>query len=323
MQLPTFLSIIVEFMLLLFFNFVMNFRRTVDAAVFKPIVSICVLSKDDSPQLHLLAITQCGIRLYFTTTKLMTTQPMIPQLPAQLNQSMQIQQQLNQSMPAPTIGGSSIVDMNRSCGLYLMHVRLPPGYTPNTTIGKPKFVHSAFYKHGTLLMISTPQQDQDLLYALSSEPFPHRPFLVESTSMLQLEGQVWGIAEIPQNLSDGIYGPLQLAKNPQRVVLLTNQGAHIIAIMKPVDLLKQILLSCNGAQHDAVKSYFQIQGESQACATSLLLACANTNMANDLGIFATQAYFLYGGEPHYGNTGPYYQMQGNLNGNIKTLTCEF
>lgn len=247
-------------------------NRTIDELVFKPVVTICPLSISDCPNLHLLAVTQHGVRFYFSTTPLMQPQSATP--------------------PNETIKPQS---------LYLLHVRLPPGYTPNATIGKPKQIHAAFYSSGTLLMVSTPQQDQDVLWSLSSEPFPLRPYLAESSTVMPLNGQVWSIAEMGNDLnSSALVSPLQSAKTNKKVILLTNQGVQIIALVKPMHMLMQLLLGCHGPHHEAIKGYFQSQTEANACATSVLLACMEAFRGTDMGIWATQAFLLYGGEPNYG-----------------------
>lgn len=260
------------------------YSRTVDAAVFKPVVSICPLSIEDSSSLHLIAVTQCGVRLYFSTTNM-------------LDQNVQ---------PPVTPTGTPITpEAPRPQNLYLLHVRLPPGYTPNASVGKPKQVHSAFYNNGTMLMVSTPQQDQDLLWSLSSEPFPARQYLAESSTVVPLNGQVWGIAEVrDSNSKSALANPLKSARTNKKIVLLTNQGAHIIALVKPIDLLKQLLIAFHGPHHDAVKAYFQAQTEQQACATSLLLACMEAYRGTEIGMWATQALIVYGGEPQIYQTDP-------------------
>lgn len=246
--------------------------RTIDPSVFKPVVAICPLTVEDSLNLHLLAVTQCGVRLYFSTTPLLQ--------PTQTN---------NNAMP---------VDPAKPQSLYLLHVRLPPGYTPNTTAGKPKNVHNAYYSKGNLLMMSTPQQEQDILWSISSEPFPLRPYLAESTTLITLNGQVWGVADvIEERPNEKVSNVLTIAKNEKKVVLLTNQGAHVVALKKQVHLLQQLLIACHGAHHEAVKGYFQSQTEPQACATSVLLACMYNG--TEIGIWAKQAFLLYGGEPHF------------------------
>lgn len=248
-----------------------NVLKTVDASVFKPVTALCPLTDEDCPNLHLLAVTQSGVRFYFSTTPL------------------QIVQQPNTMEPP------------KPQGLYLLHVRLPPGYTPNATVGKPKQVHTAFYSQGSLLMVSSPQQEQDLLWSLSSEPFPLRRYLAESSTVMPLDGQVWAMAEIKPKFQDNLKTtPLRNAQNPRKVVLLTNQGAHIVALLKPVDLLQQLLMASHGPHNESVKAYFQTQSESQACATSVLLACMESLRGSDLVLWATQAFLLYGGEPTFG-----------------------
>ena len=256
--------------------------------MYKPVVALCPLTIEESPNLHLIAVTQGGVRLYFSTTSIFVNE-------------------------VPLAQGQPTTDIMRPQNLYLLHVRLPPGYTPNATVGKPKLVHTAFYNNGTLLMASTPQQDQDILWSLSSEPFPCRPFLAESSTILQLNGQAWSIAECvdpdTESTATTKMNPLNSAKMNKKVVLLTNQGAHIIALIKPVDILQQLLLACHGPHHEAVKGYFQMQTESQACATSLLLACMKVYKGTEIGMWATQAFLLYGGEPQFGQN---YLMNQNV-----------
>ncbi|XP_058446271.1 nuclear pore complex protein Nup154 [Malaya genurostris] len=254
-----------------------NILRTIEPSIFKPVTALCPLSLEDSPQFHLIAITQTGVRFYFST---------VPVLYG-------IQQQQQQQQPGtPTFE-------QRPQGLYLLHVRLPPGYTPNTTVGKPKQVHSAFYSQGSLLMVSTPQADQDLLWSLSSEPFPSRQNLVESSTVMTMDGQVWAIAEVKPKDKVTVDTPLRAAQVPNKVALLTNQGVHIVSLLKSVDILQQLLLACHGPHNEAVKAYFQVQTEPQACATSLLLACIETFKGTELGDWAAQAFILYGGEPFF------------------------
>lgn len=70
----------------------------------------------------------------------------------------------------------------------------------------------------------------------------------------------------------------------------------MITKLRPVDLLRQILID-RGPDSDAVKSYFQVQKEEQACATCLILACLESQQNKQISEWATRAFFLYGGEP--------------------------
>lgn len=271
-------------------NMAGNILKTVEMSVFKPVTAICALDAFDSQKIHLMAITHSGVRFYFSITPIHT-------FTTQLNSG--ISQVQNAEVQKPQ-------------GLYLMHIRLPPGYTPNATIGKPKQVHGAFYKNGSLIMVSTPQPDLDLLWSISSESFPMRPSLTESSTVMQLDGQVWAIEEVETQKSTTCNSLIRTEQMPRKIVLLTNQGAHIVALLKPIDFLRQLLVSCNGAHHEAVKSYFQAQQEPQACATSLSLACLEQNRSADLVQWATQAYMLYGGEPHFVTSIQQQQQQQQL-----------
>lgn len=240
-------------------------------------VAICPLTQDDCANLHLIAITQTGVRLYFSTI------PYIDNTAPQHN----------------TYPGTELSDTAQPENLYLLHVRLPPGYTANATVGKPKQVHSALACSGNVLMVSTPQQDQDLLWSLSTEPFPLRTYLAESSTVIPLNGQVWSIAEMKGIFEHEMHiNPLKGDRANKKIVSLTNQGAYIIALIKPVGLLKQLLLSCHGPHHDAIKNYFRIQTPSLACVAAIHLACMEAYKGTEIEMWATQAFLLYGGEPH-------------------------
>lgn len=266
--------------------------RTVDTTIFKPIVSINPLKSQDCANLHLIAVTESGVRLYFSTV------------------SFHEVQQLN-NVPAADRLAENVQPSN----LYLQHVRLPPGYTANATSGKPKSVHSSYYSNGTILMASSTQQDQDLLWSLSSEPFPLRSYLAESSTAFPLDGQVWAIAETyATNVEGSLNMPLKNDRTNTKIVLLTNQGAYVVALVKPMGLLVQLLTACHGPDHDAVKNYFQIQSEAQVCVASLLIACMEAYRGTEIGMWATQAFILYGGEPQLTNRN---QMFNTFNGKIE------
>ncbi|XP_036320971.1 nuclear pore complex protein Nup154 [Rhagoletis pomonella] len=294
--------------------------KTVDNSIFSKIKSICPLSIDDSLNLNLLAITQSGVRLFFATRPLSSaqnpSQQHLQQQQIQLSQT--LQKQTSTNFPSTNTSGlvsaQSAQDLSKPQGLYLYHVRLPPGYTPNTTVNKPKQVHSAYYSEGTLLLISTSQQDQDHLWSISSAPFLSRPYLAEATAVLSLDGIVWSLAEVRDKCESKLNSILRKAKKAKKVVLLTNQGAHIIALLKPVDILQQLLTAYSGPHNEAVKAFFQIQTESEACTTSLLIACADQFRNTDLAIWAAQALLLYGGEPYY-----HYQMLANAQGGTSKI----
>lgn len=194
-------------------------------------------------------------------------------------------------------------------GIFLLHVRLPPGYTPNATTNKPKQVHAAHQSEGTMLMITTQQQEQDLLWSVTSSPFTSCTYLVESTALEGLDGIVWSLAELSDSIDANTTSMLYNARTPRRVVLLTNQGTHIVELLKTVHFLQQLLVACKGPHHETVKMFFQSQNEREACFTALLIATSDQFRGTDIALWATQAFMLYGGEPCYLN----YQNNRNFN----------
>lgn len=238
------------------------------------------MTQEDCANLHLIAVTQSGVRLYFSTIPYADPQAV---------------QQYN-AYP----GAEKLSEPIQPQNLYLLHVRLPPGYTANATVGKPKQVHSALACSGNVLMVSTPQQDQDLLWSLSTEPFPLRTYLAESYTVIPLNGQVWSITEMKGTYEQKMFvNPLKNDRTNKKIVSLTNQGAYIIALIKPVGLLKQLLVSCHGPHHDAVKNYFRIQTPSLACVSAIHLSCMELYKGTEIEMWATQAFLLYGGEPRF------------------------
>ena len=264
-------------------NAALNVIKTVDSSIFKPIIDICVLSHSEYSALCFIAVSQSGVRLYFSA----------------FNPN-NFQQMMDPNMP-----------LNRIQNLTLQHVRLPPGYTPNATCGKPRNVHAAFYSAGSMLMVSSPQPDQDILWSLSAEPFLHtaltpltetmRRVLAESSTMMHLDGQVWAVAEVKEKTALTLKYPLRDAQMAKKVILLTTQGAHIVELLKPADLLQQVLSACHGAHHEAVKTFFEAHIEPESCAMSLMLACMEALVGTEISDYATQSFFRYGGEPIFIN----------------------
>lgn len=96
---------------------------------------------------------------------------------------------------------------------------------------------------------------------------------------------------------------------PRKYVVLTSQGVHILLKLRPVDILKQFLLDGRGADSEAVKNFFMVETEDQACATSLILASLESHTNAELAEAATRAFFIFGGEPKLSGCTTYNQTQ--------------
>ncbi|KAK9883024.1 hypothetical protein WA026_001236 [Henosepilachna vigintioctopunctata] len=244
--------------------------KTLDSQNFRPIVSISAVESTESQFTNLVAITQTGVRLYFSTSSLSNPQP-------------------NQ----------------RPYTLSLQHVRLPPGYSANITV-RPRMVHAGNYRDRNCILVST-VNEMDVLWCISGDMFSFSHTMMEAYTSLKLGASAICISEVRKEASDvNLYyskqelAPLVVRQHyepPRKYVVLTSQGVHILLKYRPVDLLKQLLLEGRGPDSETVKSFFVIETEDQACAISLILACLESQTNVDLAEAATRAFFLYGGEP--------------------------
>lgn len=89
----------------------------------------------------------------------------------------------------------------------------------------------------------------------------------------------------------------QHSEAPKKYIVLTSHGVQIFIKLRPVDILKQILKESHGQDTEALKTFFMLQKEDQACATTLILASLASEDDIEVSEYATRAFFLFGGEP--------------------------
>lgn len=251
--------------------------NTIDAANFRPLVHIEPIQLRESLQVHLVAVTQSGVRLYYCTM----------------------------SAQSPEARPST---------LCLLHVRLPPGFSTHAPPQRVSGVHAALCRRGTTLLVARHGEDRDVLWALSSDAFPFRPHLMETHTLVPLDGRAWCLAEVGR---DGAPIPLctvmtsggaavpseppvvvtQHMERPRRFVLVSPGGCHLVEKPRPVDQLRKLLLDSGGPAGEGVQSFFQLHGEVQACACCLILACTPSLAEGKVAEWAAQSLFLHGGEP--------------------------
>ncbi|KAL7848307.1 hypothetical protein AOLI_G00230250 [Acnodon oligacanthus] len=256
-----------------------NIARTIDRSVFKPIVQIAVIDRSESSDCQLLAITHAGIRLYFSTT------PFSPP-------------NARQNMARPSL-------------LALVHVRLPPGFSASSTLQKPAKVHRALYSKGVLLMTTSETEDSDVLWCINHDSFPFKKPLMEAQMTSNIDGHTWALCALEDTKAPKILTPLnkdfipltdspvvvqQHNIPPQKFVLLSAQGSHIFHKLRPVDQLRHLLVSSGGGESEEIERFFKLHREEQACATALILACSSAACDREVSLWATRAFFRYGGE---------------------------
>ncbi|XP_006813093.1 nuclear pore complex protein Nup155-like, partial [Saccoglossus kowalevskii] len=117
--------------------------RTIERSNFKPIVHISAIPTTESYNVHLVAVTQSGVRLYFSTAP------------------------FNNLHARPSM-------------LALVHVRLPPGFTATAAPQRPSNVHKAYYKQGTLLLCCGQSEDMDSVWCINPDSFPFQRPLMET-----------------------------------------------------------------------------------------------------------------------------------------------
>ncbi|MCI4388036.1 hypothetical protein PGIGA_G00080920 [Pangasianodon gigas] len=256
-----------------------NIARTIDRSVFKPIVQIAVIDRSESSDCQLMAVTHAGVRLYFSTT------PFAPP-------------NARQSISRPNL-------------LALVHVRLPPGFSASSTLQKPSKVHKALYNKGVLLMAASETEDNDILWCINHDSFPFKKPLMEAQMTSNVDGHSWALCAIEEMKVPKIVTPLnrdfipltdspvvvqQHNIPPQKFVLLSAQGSHIFHKLRPVDQLRHLLVSSSGGESEEIERFFKLHREEQACATALILACSTAACDREVSVWATRAFFRYGGE---------------------------
>ena len=249
-----------------------------DRSCFKPLVSIAAVESSESTNVHLVAVTSSGVRLYFTA-----------------------------------LGYRSLLEATPSTRpqtLTLAHVRLPPGYAANAAPQRPNQVHSALYSRGVLLLSAATASENDVVWSLSNSLFPAVSQLSESQNTIALDGKTWALSEVtPQPpaaaVSPAPEPPLVVTqhRSPARqFVLLTPQCCHMVTQLRPVDLLRQLLVDASGPDGAGVRAFFQLLREDQACATALILACSTSVQDGQLADWASRAIYLHGGQVRISGT---------------------
>ncbi|TRY66457.1 hypothetical protein DNTS_035000 [Danionella cerebrum] len=256
-----------------------NIARTMDRSLFKPIVQMAVIDRSESSDCQLLAITHAGVRLYFSTM----------------------------AFAPPNAKHLS----GRPGFLSLVHVRLPPGFSASSTVQKPTKIHKALYSKGVLLMAASETEDCDALWCINHDSFPFKKPLMEAQMTLNVDGHSWALCSIEETKSPRIVTPLNkdlipVAESPlvvqqhnippQKFILLSAQGCQIFHKLRPVDQLRHLLVSSAGGESEDIERFFKLHREEQACATALILSCSTAASDREVSVWATRAFFRYGGE---------------------------
>lgn len=132
--------------------------RTVERSNFKPIVHISALTKSESGNIHLVAITKTGTFFWSISSDWFVTFKVGQKIPYFMKWNSLVPSIIFFSFHF-AIGVRLYFTTNpfgnnkgRPCMLTLVHVRLPPGFSASTTVHKPQNVHMAYHKKGIVIM---------------------------------------------------------------------------------------------------------------------------------------------------------------------------
>jgi len=251
---------------------------TVETGNLKPIVHLAVVPVEEDQMIHLVALTGGGARLYLTTTTNSTD--------------------------------------TRPNTLRLLHVRLPPGFSPSAPPQRPVKVHSGFYRSGLALLAASPAEAADVLWVVWSGTMPQGNTVMEGQATVPVEGHAWAMDEVVSTSKlDNLFlssfsgrtapcAATQHCTATRKLVILSAQGAIMVEPGRPVDCLRQLLVDCGGPDSEAVQSYWALQGPEQATATALVLATSQAIVDRQVADWATRAFIILGGEPRLVYPGP-------------------
>ncbi|KAJ1341759.1 hypothetical protein BSLG_003654 [Batrachochytrium salamandrivorans] len=282
------------------------------------IVSMHPISSSESLQIHLVAVTSTGIRLYFSSA------------------------QYNRMSFSTNMSANNLP----TC-LRLVFARGPPvvsqGLSHYNAIGSGK-IHEAFYTNGLLIAAQSFTDELDRIIGVSlnsgmvtqSSPM----YLSETCSFADVDGKTWAIAEAPtrfltsnQNFNTkppGIFLnelAMQFEYPARRFFLLTNMGLSTISKLRPVDLLLQLLKQSTGQDLRALEDFFVTNGKDQSCTMSLGIACGHSSIKSghtDLLLpaivaLATRLFFEFGGKPTLAQSQPLQSGGGPLGVPVSTF----
>lgn len=273
------------------------------------IVHIAPVTKRESKNVHLVAITQSGIRLYFVTS--------INYQSSSATQNTFIGVSLNSSITdvntRPTV--TTNMSERRPNVLTLVHVRLPPGFTPTGITQKPSSVMKAYSNNSTVLL-SAESPDGHKLWCIRRPSFPDEKILMETHMTLQLDGKLWVMSEVSKPFDPRSIAPLpsgvnvippdppiqvqQHFKTANEFVTITDQGCYIFNILRPVDQLRYLLETTNDVNSDKVKSFFDVFGAGEAISAAIIIATSNASSDDYLKDRAVAAFYAYAGMPAFG-----------------------
>lgn len=238
--------------------------NTIDISNFKPIVSIKAVTRNESDNIHLIAVTEAGVRLYFSCNS---------DRPTSLDLS-------HVRLPPGFTPSSAMQRPNLVSNIY---------HKDNTFIMSSLHTENKDY----LWVMSNDffvYEDQ-MMEAVSVCSLEGRVWCIAEESR----------TNVARTCHEHLNPPLvvkQHFEERRKFVLLTSEGVHIFYKQRPIDQLHLLLVENQGPESPAVRSFVNSTKLTESCLTSLILA-SSSNLPQEVQLveWATLVFFRYGGEP--------------------------
>lgn len=264
------------------------------------IVSMCVVPPTESLNVHLVCITRAGHRLYFSTysrSSSVSTR-FNPQIRPKMLQLLHVRfpPSLNEiQVPNSSSGMPNNMNTSQKTNSGGVGGTSNRGMQENRSISSQTIDSSVSYYHQGLFMCAHVEtEERDSLVSTVSDcaliSNPHlgsRLILPEEPELRHLDAKVLAIAESPlTQLVESQFLPLvntteTVARNelaqqhslpPRQFIVLTNSGLHLFEKTRPLEHLKDLLVSSRGADSPALRKFFADYSAEQACAMCLVVA---------------------------------------------------
>ena len=149
-----------------------------------PIVQISAIKLNESKNISLVAITQFGLRLYFSINQFESSAS-----------SLSVSQQNIMNVD----GSLRKSDVQVPSTFQLVHVRIPPSIEL-TSQSRNGPVSSAYSNNGVTLLMTKRDEQTDSVFLLNRDLFLLHNNMKESKSMFNIDGRIWSVEEIIPSL---------------------------------------------------------------------------------------------------------------------------
>lgn len=223
------------------------------------IVHISAVENTECIHVGLVAITNSGIRIYFTHTSY----------------------------------------NGRPYKLRVSHLRVPPGYNGNIPYRPTDVHLAHYSEGTLFMVCGPRNTGGNKLWSVSSDMFPCNNNITELFYTLPVDGVACVISKISSRLNyswvpDPPLIVRQLYEPSAKFVILSTQGLQIIEKLRPLDMLAELLSDGHEPGSEVVGEFFQCFTEEESCAMLLLLACQHTrNTTSTISDAAARAIPLY------------------------------